>query len=522
MPGLDQNTNTQYGPFLKGVNYSRPADELGPDELYATENIRLGNVGQPSKRSGSTPLNATALNSGATVTAIGKHDFSASSSETFAFCGNKFFEDVDATPDNRTGAVTITAGDDNTWRTADASGTLIATNGVTGDTIVKWTASGGNLAALDVDSRFTTAKHVEYFDRTVWFANLSSGANRVWRSDQGDIETYGALNFYSYDYDITGIKRGAGGLYVHTTNTIELLAITGDSATPYRKYVVLDAEKGMGGTVSGRAIVNVPGVGQVFVRKDGIYALRNDQAIEKISRKLDGSRYWDLINKARLPYCFAQIDAVQGLVFFWLPYGTNQTKMNQAIVLDYYKSLQLGEWVWQGPDVDLTRNCGAYDMSADSLPYFGGFDGFVYKHETGNDDNNGTTDVAVDSYYETGAVAPYGGGIDVTWTKVRHFFEVKGSYTAEVTEQSLDVASRSMNIEMGGSYDAIGVDFAIGISAIAGDTEIAYVDRDLQGNSPFKKIRVRNPNTDEPFTFRKHILSFEPVGAVRRDTSGSH
>lgn len=514
---LDESTIIQYGPFPRGVTYSKPADECAADELYAMENCRLGNVGQPGKRKGSTPINTTALNVGATVTGIGKHDFSASSTETFAFCGNKFYEDVDGTPDDRTGAVTITAGDDNTWKTANASGTLIATNGISGDTIVKWTTLGGNLAALDVDARFTTAKHVEYWDRTAWFANLSSGVNRVWRSDQGDIETYGALNFYSYNDDITGIKRGPGGLIVHTPNSIHLLAITGDSTTPYRKQDILVAEDKLGGSESGRAIVNVPGFGQAFVRRDGIYLLGTDHSIQKISRKLDGSRYWNTINGDRLAYSHACVDPIQGYVFFWLPYGAAQTKMNHCIIFDYQKSREVGEFVWQGPDVDLTRNCSVF---FGGLPHFGDFAGYVHKHETGNVDNDGTTNNAIDTFYETGQPAPYGGAVDVKWTKARHFFEVLGSYEVDVQEQSTDTPSKVHTVKMGGSYDAIGTTFAIGFSAIAGDSEIVYADHDLQGNSPFKKFRVSNRRVNEPFVFRKHILSYEPIGVVRRDKSG--
>lgn len=510
------------GPFPRGVNYSRPADEVGPDELYAMENCRLGNVGQSSKRKGSTPLNTTALNSGATITAIGKHSFSASSSETFAFAGNKFYEDVDGTPDDRTGAVTITAADDNTWQTADASGTLIATNGVSGDTIVKWTAAGGNLAALDVDARFTWAKHVAYWDRTAWFANLSSGANRVWRSDQGDIETYGALNFYSFDYDITGISPFAGGLIVHTNRTMSTILPTGDSTTPYRKYNFIQADANMGGSESGRAIINVPGLGQCFPRKDGIYRLKADLTLDKISLKLDRSRYWDNVRSARLPYTHTTVDPVQGYAFFWLPYGASQTKMNHAMIFDYKKSLALGEWVWQGPDVDLTRNCSGFGVNDDSLPYFGGFDGFVYKHETGNVDNDGTTDNAIDAYYETGSPAPYGGVVDVEWHRVRHFYEVTGIHLVEVTEISIDISARSQNIQMGGAFHAIGVGFAIGISPIAGESEIAYTETDLTGNSPFKRFKVRNSNASQPFTFRKHILIHSPIGIVPRDRSGEN
>jgi hypothetical protein len=78
------------GPWFKGVDYSRPASELDANTLFACENVRVGNAGQGDKRQGSAPVHASAINSGATVTAIGQQKFSASSSATFGFVGNKF------------------------------------------------------------------------------------------------------------------------------------------------------------------------------------------------------------------------------------------------------------------------------------------------------------------------------------------------------------------------------------------------------------------------------------------------
>lgn len=509
----------QYGPWPRGVNYSRPADELGFDELYAMENTRLGNVGQADKRLGSAPLNGTALNASATVTAAGKMRFSAASSQTFAVAGNKFYSGIGGTPTDRTGTATITAGDDNTWDFVNANGTLVGHNGVSGDTILKWTGAAVNVATLDVDVRFTWAKFVEFADRRVWWANLSSGVNRVWYSDTDDPETYGANNFFSFDEDITGIQRWLNTVVVHTRNTLTMIVPTGDASTPYRKNPILLEDDEMGGTETGRAIVNVPGIGQVFIRRDGIWAITSAQEVVKISDKLDGARYWDVLNEDRLAYAFAQKYPAKFQVHFWLPSGPSQTKMNHLMILDYRLSKIMGEYVWYGPDVDMTRDCGAL---IDGLPHYGGFDGFLYKHETGNVDDIGASNTAIDAFFETGQPPPYGGAIDCRWQRARTFFEVKGTWPIEQQEQSPDIPSRTVNIEMGGSFDAIGTTFTIGVSAIAGDSEISYADNDLSGSSPFKKFRFRNANLNEPFSIRKILPIFEPLGPVPRDISGAH
>lgn len=519
MPGelQKQVDSITLGTFSLGIDWSRPADEIGPSMLYSGQNLRIGTAGEPYKRLGVAPINSVALNSGAVITAIGNHRFSASSSSTYAVAGAKFYETIGGTPADRTGTATITAGADNTWNFRNADGTMVGHNGKAGDTILKWATAGGNVAALDVDSRFTWAKWVEWWDRRVWWANLSSGTNRLWYSDTDDIETYGALSFFTFDEDIEGIRRWTNGLIVHTTNTLSIILPTGNSDTPYRKIPIILGDDALGGSISGRCVTNVPRFGQLIMRRDGIYAFSGAQTLEKISNNLDGSRYWDNVNKDRLFQAFTQVYPVRSEVWFFIPYGSGQTTMNHIQILNYRLSGLSGVPVWYGPDTGWSRNCAA---TISDLPHAGGHDGYVYKHEVGNVDNDGTTDNGIDYFHETGMAPPFGGEIDVSWQKARHFYEVKGSHQVEITEQSPDISADTQLVQMGGEYDSIGVDFAIGISKIAGDSEMVYSELDLSGQSPFKKLRFKNANPNEPISVRRSILTFSYVGPVRRDISG--
>lgn len=512
----EHEDNIARGPFFRGVDYSRPPDELDNNTLYACENVEIGNAGQADKRQGSTPINATALNSGAAVLACGRHKFSSASTKEYAIVGNKFYENIDGTPLDRTAGKTITAGNDNIYSLVDAGGTLIGHNGVAADDIIKWAASG-NIATLDVDSQFTSAEFWEYWDRRAWAANLNTSSKGLNYSDAGDIETWGATALFNTDYDLTGIRKWSNGILVHNEEALALLQPTGIGDTPYRKndIVLGGANGGLGGSVSGYAIINVPYVGQCFPRRDGIYAFSGG-TVEKISEKLDGARYWNSINKDRLQESFAQIYPLRSEVWFWLPHSS--TNMNHVMVLNYRLTRQTGEPVWYGPYVDVTRNCSGL---IDDMPAFGGFDGFIYKHDTGDFDNDGTSNNAIDGYFETGSAPPFGGTIDVAWQKNRVFFEVQSSsYELEVQEQSPDVAANTETVNMGSSYDAIETSFTIGRSKIAGDEIVEYADLELSGSSPFKKLRFRNANASEPFSVRRAEMNFKYVGAVRRDTSG--
>ena len=504
------------GPWFRGVDYSRPADELDDNTLYACGNTSMGNGGQAEKRLGCAVINATALNSAATVLACGRHRFSSSSVKEFAIVGNKFYENIDAaTPDDRTNSKTITAGDDNIYSLVNAGGTLIGHNGVAGDDIIKWAASG-NIATLDVDSRFTAAEFWEWWDRRAWAANTNVAADGLNYSDAGDIETWGANALFNFGFDMTGIRRWSNGIVCHMEEALALLQPTGIADTPYRKNDIILGEDngGIGGSVSGYAIVNVPYVGQCFPRRDGIYAFTGGEVI-KISGHLDGSRYWDSINADRLSESFAQIYPLRNEVWFWLPYGS-VTNMNHVMVLNYRLTNMVGEPVWYGPYVDLTRNCAGL---IDDLPAFGGFDGFIYKHNTTMAD----VAAAIDGWFETGSRAPEGGMIDCQWQRNRVFYEVKGTYEIEVQDQSVDAAAGTSTVEMGGSYDSIETSFTIGVSKIAGDDIVEYADLDMNNpSSPFKLLRFRNANANEPFSIRRSSMSYKDLGALRRDKSGAH
>ena len=75
-PGVD-GAPLQFGPWHGGVNYSATGDNVQPHELYAMLNTEVDPAGQCVKRPGFDVFNSSALNSAATVTALGFHEFSA-------------------------------------------------------------------------------------------------------------------------------------------------------------------------------------------------------------------------------------------------------------------------------------------------------------------------------------------------------------------------------------------------------------------------------------------------------------
>ena len=504
--------SVQVGPWTGGVNYAVPAEDLQPNELFSMENMRVGIGGEVFKRGGSATYNSSAISGTPTITGLVEHRFSASSSKGYVTAGAKIYEDdLSASFTDRTSSMTISAGDDNTFVFANFRGDLYATNGVASDTLLRITAAGNNAAAADVDSRFTTAKAIEVFDNRLWWGNLSSGVDRVWRSDLADATVYGANAFFQVGEDVTALKKIGNALSIHTTESIHLAIPTGNAALPYKLV-----QRANAGAIGERAAVNVqiPGSGEVviYVRQDGVYQFNGDSA-QKISWKLDGQRYWDDLNASRLHKAFIVKYPKRNELWIWVPNGASQTTMNQAIVYDYVRQ------IWYGPFTGVTRNCGAI---INDEPHFGGHSsGRVFTHEDATlVDNSGAATSGIDSFMETSSPSPMGTDVMLRWLFLRTSFDVLGNYDVLVTFTSPGIVGESSTISMLGGFDAIETAFEIEASSISSDASLASSDTDLGGYDPTIKIRYANSSSEEDFKIRRASAVYKPLGRVRKSGAG--
>ena len=503
------NTRLSIGPWTEGAVYALPPEDLPGTALAATQNTEVGIGGFLKTRPGLSKHISAALGSTPTLTATGKAVFSSSSSSRFCIAGAVFYEDVSGTWTDRTGAATITAGDDNTWQWVNANGDLYATSTSLADVQIKWAAAAGNIAHATVSGRFTKAKFCAWWDNRLWYAHEDTFEERVWFSNILTPETVGASSFLNVGAPITGLTTLRTGLVVHTDEGLHLIQYD-RSLSAY-----VQQQRGDRGTVSARSTV-LNAMGQLFfVRSDGVYQWDIDSPIAtevsatptKISGVLDGPRYWDIINKTRLPFSFAINNEAKNSIWFVLPHGTAQTDMNHVMVYDYARK------IWYGPYLGFTRNCGAY---FDHAPYLGGYDdGLLYKHDTGTNDNG----VAIDAWFETAALPGVDFGVDVRWLWAATAFGVTGNYNITIQQISARTVTRSEAYNAGGSFDSIG-SFIIGISSIAGSTVLRSAETSLQGYSDSMQLRYSNGNLNEEFNVRRVTIPFRPLGIIPHTTSG--
>lgn len=500
----------QYGSWTEGVDYSRVAEEQSPKSIPAMQNCTVGNTGEMEKRNGYTEYIDANMSSTPTVVGCGRMRFSGTSDSVFAVAGTKFYEDTDSAWVDRTASISISAGNDNVVSWANAGGTGIFTNNVNAPW--KWAAAAGNIAAWDVDSRFTTALCLEFWDNRAWAGNTSSGSDRVWRSDAGDIETFAATSFYTLDQDVTGLKGYRNILTIHADDQFNMgggiwvLSPTGNATAPYSLQKRADK-----GTVSHRSVVVHSGGSMVYVREDGVYEWDGSSPPIKISFNLDGPRYWDKINQARLKYSHAVDYPDRSEVWFWIPHGEGQTNMNHIVVWNYRHR------IWYGPmlgnvEADFTRTSSAL---INDTPHAGGISkGQLYVHDNSTNDNT----AVIDAYFDTSAPPPQGIGTQVRWLYARHAFDAVGEHDVSVQMLSPGIISRTDFLTVGSTDATIGA-FIIAVSAIAGETA-QIADTHMWGYDPRVQLRYRNQQADEAFTIRFVNLIYKPQGLTMKEDAG--
>lgn len=511
------------GPWRRGVNYALPAEELSPDEIFSMENMVVGVGGDVFQRPGIVPYITAQANGASTLTAVGRQKFSAASSANFCISGAKFLEDVSGTWTDRTNGERITAGDGNVWSLANCNGVLVGVNGKSSaplDAILHWSASGNLTSGGLTGQRVTWATWATWWDGRVWLGNNSNGVGYTNFTSQTSITTTVTTDWFNIAEPMTGQSAfGDQALALHGENTIQLLVPTNNASIPYRRI-----GRSRKGTVAGRSIVTVaaPGIPQMqlFVRQDGIYRFTGGEA-EKISWKLDGERFWDLVKDNTLTDCFAAENVNRNEVWFFLPVGTSQLKFNKAIVYNYLRD------IWHGPHEVHSSLYNTFNCAADiqGVIHMGGYNdsGRVYKGDftdKTNDDQDGTTTSAIHASFTTGAPHPAGPDVMNRYLFLRSAYDVKGAYQVNATHFAPGIPSETTTFDQGGGFHAIETAFKIGTSQIASEDLMDSFDTDLNGYDPTIQLTYANGSAGEEFAMRRATVMYRPLKRIRKSSAG--
>jgi len=492
MSGLDYTSRSfAFGVIRNtgGLNSTSSPLNVADNESTDCQNIDFNKFGSILKRNGYATLNSSAFNSGATWTSLFWFELSSGTNYLIGTCGNKFakMDDLDGTWDDVTGAVTITAGNNNHFTWTSFLDTAIGTNGV--DAPIKWTGSG-NAAAADVPTGLTKAKFVETWNRYTFYANVTvSGTahpTRIYYSNIDSVSTWTSTDFRDVNkndgQDITGLKKLGDRLVIYKERSIWVAQFTGDSDIPF----VFTPTPSHVGCVSGHSIQEVDN-GHVFLSTDGYYYFDgwnvyklSDRITTTLTTTLEPNRFANSVScyqKTKNRYWGSHSIAAASTHARCVTWDSHNNAWS------YYKGHN--------------ANCFAIVyVSGQERVYFGDYSGFVYRADTGTNDNPEGTATAINAYYYT------------KWFNFDDLIDKKGVPNSTIYYQ---IANSTLTFSY--SYDFESADqysqsFSMNTSASVYGTALygtdtyaaaggAVVRRDLIGRGRVIRLKFSNSNSGE-------------------------
>ena len=382
---------------IGGLNSTGSPNSLEDNESSELLNIDFDKFGSFKKRGGYTQLNTTAFNSGAAWNGLYWFEKSNGNNYLIGTCGNKIGEATSLTQaaspfTDRTGGLTITAGNNNHTTFATHLDTVIGTNGVD----APWQATGGsNATALTVPTGLTIAKYVSVFSNYTFLANVTvSGTahkSRLYWSAIDSISTWTATDFRDVSkndgQEITGIKVLGEALVIFKTRSVWLGFFTGDSDIPF----IFRRSRSPVGCVSGQSIQEAKN-GLHFRADDGYYFFDGNNSFKVSDRvtttleTFNTSRYKNVVSAYHISknrYISSESTSASGT------HNRNMTWTFEDGVIN----------AWSTYD-GLNANCFARVYSSgQELIYFGDYLGYVYLTDTASTDNPAGTATAINGYY---------------------------------------------------------------------------------------------------------------------------
>lgn len=380
-----------YRKMSGGLNTTSGPLGLEENESPDLQNIDFDKFGSFLKRNGYTALNTSTISANKEVTGLYWFELASGTRYAVCVCNSALYkmDSLDGTWDVITGSLTLSITHLVDFDTFDDL--MLATDNT--NTPFKWTGTS-NGAVMTVPTGLSRAKFVKNFQNYAFLANVTvSGTaypSRFYWSTIKDPDTWDSANFIDVTpndgQEITGFKVLGDRLVVFKNRSIYNVFFTGDADIP---FVVYKSNSSIG-CASHWSIQEIDN-GLVFLSFDGLYFYDGNNSY-KIS---------DRITSTLLSYVTAYFVDTVSMVQryknrYWLGITGTGTTHNKVIVWDYFHnsfSLYTG--------INAASMCTFYVSGTDERPYFGDYNGFIYRADTGTDDYPANTVTAIDAYYYT-------------------------------------------------------------------------------------------------------------------------
>jgi hypothetical protein len=475
--------------FSGGLNTNSPVTTLAPNQALDLQNIELLSSGGWRKRNGNSLFNASVMSSGQAVHGLGYYRQKGGSEWLMAIAGSKIYasSSLSGTMSDLTGAVSISAGQDNIWTYSQMNDYAIFVGGNRSVNVpIKYTGSG-NAAALAGTP--PVGEFGFLLNNYFFIGNTVANPSRIQWSILGNPEDWtgtgsGTQDVSTNDGDtlIGASTLGLDRALLFKNNSIhELIA-----RTP--PFPVFPKFRGTG-AVSKRGIVNA-GDMIYFVTPEPRMKATDGYKIYDFPDTIND--VWDGLNKSRLTY-------IQGFFYpklnqiWWVCSNGSATTNNYNIIWDINRKC------WLRHTSGFGMNCVA--MMQDRIPYGGAYDGFVYHLDAPSVSTDASeSSAAINAYWRSGWT-DFGQMIErklIPYIELNLQAQTSGTFEfAYGFDLSADRTIDSLSMQVDSSL----WDIALWDTAIwSGQTDKTIL-RYISGHGKFFQYLIRNRNNNEPFQF---------------------
>lgn len=426
--------------IVDGLNTVKSGIRIGATEVKDCQNIRYYPVGGFSWREGYTTLNSDT--SGA-VTGLYMGRFSSGTNVAFRTQGTALekMDALDGTWDAITGALSLTAGQDNITNFAMLNDVVIGVNGVNNAFQINSSLSASTVGALpgSVIPSYVYEHRGYMFYVTpdqLFFSDLNTpatvqtnnyirpggknGGNIIGGVDyQGKNFVFKRHGIYAIEFQPTRVNT-AGDLFPFIENANPIVPGVGtQSARSVVKFTTPGTHKS-----PGQELV-------FFVDQYGVPRLFDGSTTLALGASIQTARDENILSLSdqslsRIPYVWCVNDVANNLIYCFMNAAGTFTH-SICWILDYTST-----FAWARDSYYDTFNCGAIfeTTTGEFKPYFANYTGKVFQMNSGQTDNG----VAISSYLRTGDLFKEAVAVLSKWT----YTEVRGSVGSESQTVILD------------------------------------------------------------------------------------
>jgi len=382
--------SASYKQLNGGLNTTSGPLGLQENESPDLQNVDFDKFGSVLKRNGYTALTTSTIAANKEVTGLYWFELADGTREIVIICNSTIYKQdgLDGNSDDITGGLTVSIAHLVDFDTFDDL--MLATDNT--NVPFKWTGAG-NCSLLTVPTNLSRAKFIKNFQNYCFLANVtvtSAFPSRFYWSTIKDPETWDVADYIDVapndGQEITGFKVLGDRLVVFKNRSIYNVFFTGDRTIP---FVVYKSNSSVG-CASHWSIQEVDN-GLVFLSYDGLYFYDGNNSY-KISDRISST-----INGYVSTYFGDAVSMVhRSKSRYYLGITGTGTTHNKVLVWDYFHnafSLYTG--------INAASMAMVYVGGVTERPYFGDYDGFVYRMDTGLDDYIENVKTAIDAHYYT-------------------------------------------------------------------------------------------------------------------------